>query len=356
MKPNNKHTPLPQAGFTLVEIMVGLTIGMLATVVIMQVFTAFEAQKRTTTGTADAQTNGSIALYNIQRELQMAGYPLFPSGSAGVADSAIECTTLSIDGVADNTAPNRISPVTITNGAAVAGVSSASDTITIRYGNSPMGGIPTQITGPVVGASDVPVTNNFGCQYPDRTLIVNGTACALSTVASTVTGATVVKLQNTAGVAANANLSCLGTWSEVTFAVNNGNLERNGIPIVAGVVNLQAQYGISTIATSNQITLWVDASGGTWAAPTVADRNRIKAVRIAVVARNAKMEPAAVTAACSSLTIAAPTGLCAWEGSAASPAPSINLNDFDANWLSYRYRVYETIIPLRNVIWSKGTL
>ena len=64
------HSRLRQAGFTLVEIMVGMVIGMLATIVILQVLSVFETQKRTTTGTADAQTNGSIALYNISREMQ----------------------------------------------------------------------------------------------------------------------------------------------------------------------------------------------------------------------------------------------------------------------------------------------
>ena len=44
-----------QAGFSLVEIMVGLVIGLLATLVILQVFSVYEGQKRTTTGTADAR-------------------------------------------------------------------------------------------------------------------------------------------------------------------------------------------------------------------------------------------------------------------------------------------------------------
>ena len=91
MRSNIKLQPPPQAGFTLVEIMVGLAIGMLATIVIMQVLSVFETQKRTTTGTADAQTNGNIALYNIERELQMAGYSLIPVGLPSVADSALEC-------------------------------------------------------------------------------------------------------------------------------------------------------------------------------------------------------------------------------------------------------------------------
>jgi prepilin-type N-terminal cleavage/methylation domain-containing protein len=63
-----------QKGFTIVELMVGLAIGLIATLVIMQTFSNFEGNKRSTTGIADAQTNGSIGLYMIQRELQFAGY------------------------------------------------------------------------------------------------------------------------------------------------------------------------------------------------------------------------------------------------------------------------------------------
>lgn len=344
MESSNKRSLFHQAGFTLVEIMVGLAIGMLATLVIMQVFTVFEAQKRVTTGTADAQTNGGIALYNIARELQIAGFPLIP-----VTDSALECTTLTFGA----TGITGISPVVITDGGAAAG---ASDTITLRYGNSLMGGIPTQITAMgAPTANDATVSSNLGCQAGDITLITNGTTCAMSN-ATAVAGTTTVTLANTTAAIAGANLACLGTWNEITYAVNNGNLERNGVPSVTGIVNLQAQYGISATASSNQVTQWVDASGGTWAAPpTVANRNRIKAIRIAVVARNAKMEAATVTATCSSTTAAAPAGLCAWAGSVASPAPTINLNN-DPNWARYRYRVFETIIPLRNVIWSKDTL
>src|SRR5512135_2099464 len=138
--PNIRRTrPLP-SGFTLVEIMVGLAIGMLATLVIMQVFAVFEAQKRTTTGTANAQTNGNIALYNISRELQMAGYALMPTKV-----SPLDCTTLTVGA----TGIAGMFPVTITDGVATAGVS-ASDSITIRYGTSPMGGVPGPITS--VGA------------------------------------------------------------------------------------------------------------------------------------------------------------------------------------------------------------
>ena len=76
MKPNSSHSSFIQAGFSLVEIMVGMVIGLLATLVIVQIMSAFEAQKRVTTGNADAQTNGGITLFGIERDLQMAGFAL----------------------------------------------------------------------------------------------------------------------------------------------------------------------------------------------------------------------------------------------------------------------------------------
>ncbi len=354
---NSKRTR--QSGFTLVELMVGLTIGMLVAVIILQVLSVFEAQKRTTTGTADAQTNGSIALFKIGRELQLAGYPLMPGSSP-----ALKCTTTSYGA----TGITSLSPLSIVDGGG-----GFSDMVTLRYGNAAMGGIPVAITA--MAGSAATMDNNFGCNLGDITLVTNGTTCAVSTAAGLVAGSGVtpssITLADSTAAVAGANLACLGTqWHEVSYRVNGDNLERqdnvNGVtanwePNVAGIVSIQAQYGISAAgllpasANYNQIVQWVDATGA-WVNPAVpVDRNRIKAIRIAVVARNAKMEAANVTAACSSTTSAAPTGLCAWAGSAASPAPAIDLTA-DTNWQRYRYRVFENIIPLRNVIWARSSL
>jgi type IV pilus assembly protein PilW len=355
MTSHNQH-PLfrraTQAGFTLVEIMVGLAIGMLATLIIMQVFSVFETQKRTTTGSADAQTSGSIALFSIERDLQSAGYPLMPPT---LTSSSLQCTALFVNSVAASSV--GLSPVLITDGG------TDSDTLNIRYGDSPLGGIPSQIKA--ISGTVATIDNSLGCRVNDTTLITNGATCAMSTAISiTSTVPATVTLQHNTSAATNAYLACLGTWHEVTFRVNAGNLERRDLavaggnfePIVAGIVNIQAQYGISAAANSNTVTSWVDATGGTWAVPAITDRNRIKAIRIAVVARNAKREATAVTTATCPTTT--PTGLCAWEDSASSPAPTANLSgtDVGADWPNYRYRVFETIIPLRNVIWSKGKL
>lgn len=383
MKPNNRKSQYSQAGFSLVEIMVGLVIGLLATLVITQVFSVFEGQKRSTTGVADAQTNGSIALYTVQRELQIAGYGLLPIGDAGVPDSAIECATVNN---AAAVGVGGISPAIITDGGALAG---ASDSITIRYGTTDTGGIPFSIkTVNIAGPNQVTVDNREGCQANDIALIVNGSTCSFTRVTSLPAAASGVDpaltLQDTTNAIALANLACLQAWNEITYRVNNGNLERcdlaaatanggncnlapatnaNFVPYLNGIVNIQAQYGISSAANSNRVVQWVEPTGIWAATPAVADRNRIKAIRIAIVARNGLLEKEVVTLPCTSLTANAPNGLCAWSAtslspSIASPAPQILLsNDADGtSWQRYRYRVFETVVPLRNMIWSRGTL
>lgn len=353
-----------QVGFTLIELMVGLAIGMLATIIIVQVMSVFGAQRRTTSGSADAQTNGNIALNTIVRDAQQAGYPLFPS-----TNSPLECSSLSFGTLN----ALSIAPAVITDGTATSTVP-ASDSITISYGNSALGGAPAEITA--MAGNVASMGTSLGCAVNDISLATSGNACVFSRVtavsAANVTPATVTLQDNPTPVGTGGSLACLGTWTQVTYAVNpaTANLERtvtiNGTstttPSVVGIINMQAQYGISASASSNAITAWVDATGGTWGAPTIADRNRIKAIRIAVVARNDQPELTDVSSACSSTTTAAAapapetTGVCAWTGTTASPAPTIDLSPGNANWRRYRYRVFETIIPLRNVIWSKATL
>lgn len=365
---------LKQKGFTLVEIMVGLIIGLLVTLVVVNVFRVFEAQKRTTTGNSDAQTNGAIALFNIQRDTQIAGFALPVYGSEFSPFNCPINTTINHDNNA-GTAEIGLSPIVITdsNGA------NASDTIAIRYGDSMKGGIAVDMLAGTA-ANVAQVDTNIGCSLNDVVLIVRQTTpltCSMARVgippaSLTAAGVTPVRiaLNSITNVATGNALACLGVWNEVQYAVTANQLTRSGavaagepsavaVPMVADIVNMQAQYGVSASANSNQVTQWVNATGAwanTAATPTLADRNRIKAIRVAVVARNGLLETANVTDACSSLTAAQPTGLCAWDGAdAGSAAPTIDLSA-DADWRRYRYRVYESVIPVRNIIWSRDVL
>ena len=360
------NRPYLQTGFTLVELMVGMVIGLMATLVIMQVFSVFEGQKRSTMGSSDAQTNGSIALYNITRDLQMAGWGLHPVSDpsdltvSADAYSALRCATLVTEGAASD--PWNLFPLVITDGGAAAG---ASDSVTIRYGDSTKGGIPARITAQAGAVATV--DNSLGCrdpvasaaasQVPDTALLFEGTNCAMTRITALTN--TTITLNYAALAATNVYLSCLGVWNTRAYSIVNNNLDLNGAANVADIINLQAQYGISNTVNDNQIVQWVDATG-IWAAPTVADRNRIRAIRLAVIARNGLQEKTDVSTACSSTTLASPTGVCAWDATStnpviASPAPLVDLSN-DPNWRRYRYRVFETIIPLRNLIWTRSTL
>ncbi len=367
MKSNQQHSFHHQAGFSLIEILVGLAIGLLATLVITQVFSVFEGQKRTTTGSADAQTNGSIALFTIARELRMAGYGLLPT-----TNSPLNCTTLTFGAT---TGITSISPVTITDGGTAAG---ASDSITVRYGNSVSGGVPSPITGVgLLGANDVTIDNNLGCYVGDVAMLITGATCNLTNVTgptdiailpvpSSPPNTTSVTLQSPAGAMVGTNLSCLGAWVTTLFRVNpnydptgasgtansQAYLERSGAPSVADIVNIQAQYGISAASSSNQVSQWVNATGATWAAPSVSDRNRIKDIHLAVVARNGLLEKDKVTSTCTTVKGTVNNGPCAWDDTNVDASPAIDLSN-DPNWQHYRYRVFETIIPLRNMIWAK---
>lgn len=328
-------------GFGLVELMVGMVIGLLATLVIMQVFAIFEGQKRSTTGGADAQTNGSVAVYNIQREAAMAGYglPVFST-----KNPALLCDPLPTHPVNGT----GLFPVFIAEG----GVG-ASDTLTIRYGSTQRGGIP--ISGIFAGTS-VAVVNNMGCQVGDTALVVSGSACAMQTVNALPDNTHITMAAAPAVV--TGNVSCMGTWNEVTFTTAaGGGLTRNGVPSVADVVSLQAQYGLTAapaVKGNNTITEWADAAP---VAPDLAMRLRIRAVRIALITRNGAYEKDVVSYACnppaSPLPIPA-NQTCIWTS---DPAPvNVDMSGLGADWDHYRYTIFETIIPLRNMVWSSNTL
>ncbi|HVL77100.1 MAG TPA: PilW family protein [Noviherbaspirillum sp.] len=334
------------AGFGLAEVMVAVAIGLITTLVITQVMINFDGRKRETTGAADAQLNGSIALYSIQRRLQSAGYGL-PVYSA--QNQPLACDPVAFDNDDDPATADvtvDLFPVRI-----VDGLNGTSDRITLRWGPTQMGGIPIGVTS--VAGNAVGIDNNMMCAVGDVALAMNGASCQMSRVRE-LDGTTQVVLADAGGIALGSSFTCLGNWSETTYQVAGSTLLENGVPVAAGVVSLQAQYGVSDAPSSNQVTAWVDASGD-WAIPAPADRNRIRAVRVAVVARAEQLEAANVTQACSSLTEAGPTGLCAWEGTDDSPAPDLDLSA-TPSWQRYRYRVFETIVPLRNMIWSSDTL
>ena len=105
------------------------------------------------------------------------------------------------------------------------------------------------------------------------------------------------------------------------------------VPVASNIVSLRAEYGRDTTAPMDGT---VDAFDQT-APANACDWSRISAVRFALVARNSELDKASVTTA-------APT----WAAGASAP---IDLTA-DANWQNYRYKTFQTIVPLRNMAWQ----
>lgn len=63
-----------QAGLSLVDVMVGMVIALVATIIIFQVFGVSEQIKRSTTGGSDASQNAAQAMMALEHAVKMAGY------------------------------------------------------------------------------------------------------------------------------------------------------------------------------------------------------------------------------------------------------------------------------------------
>ena len=381
------------AGFTLVEIMVGMVIGMLGLIIMMQVFSLSESQKRTTTGGGDATSNGTIALFGLQRDLRQAGY--------GVSDMNLVGCSLQLP---NGATLDALAPVTI-NDAGITGQDANTDTLLVVYGNSngsPQGDAITAQPALNTYAMATPTSFNSNDQII-ATPQNRATPCNLTL--DTVTGIVAPNVSVATGVAGMANglVFNLGKAPKIhAYAIRNGNLTvcdymlndcgnaaNNAnttiwVPISNNIVSLNAQYGRDTmlgltplVTTMDGIVDWYDqttpwgpssipayAQGTAQPSPPMAPGvpgptyqcafERISAVRLAVVARNASFEKTAVT-------IIAPT----WGGSTAHTPPNppivgdsigwsadpIDLSS-NATWQNYRYAVIQTVVPLRNLAWQ----
>jgi type IV pilus assembly protein PilW len=195
-----------------------------------------------------------------------------------------------------------------------------------------------------------PQTRGASCTLTlDHVASVAGTSVTVTTGVARVIGDILFNLGQVPKVAAYAIRR--GNLTACDYIANDcGNAANNGsaavwVPIANNIVSLRAQYGRDTTATMDGIVDVYDqttppaatlATGCNWA--------RISAVRLALVARSAQFEKTAVTTA-------APV----WDGSSAdnpagSAASPVDLSG-NASWQNYRYKVFQTVVPIRNISW-----
>lgn len=368
-----------QSGMSLVELMVGMAIGLIGITIITHLYLVNEKYKRSTTGSGTAQVNGAIALYTLERDIRMAGFGLNHSGALGCSCDKVanpDCSAVqyyyngvysSPPGPAGGALPPlEFVPVKIIETA------NLPDSITMLYGNDPERMLPGKLTESMPQpSSEFKVDGTAGYTINDMVLVTNGASCMMTQVTQVQSAAAHLQhnpgqsLWNPAGggsalpaFPAGANLFNLGnpvwrTYSidsaatksklqfmEVMTATGGPTAAGGAIPIIDDIVDLQAQYG-KDMDDNGVVETWntvQPVNGAQW--------QQVLAVRVAVLARSGNYERPEVAGGPCEATTTAPK----WGDEAA-------LQDFPTLLVAgalpscYKYRVFETIIPLRNMIW-----
>ena len=386
-KDHRRHS----SGFSLVEILVGMVIGMIGIIVIMQVFTLFEGQKRTTGGGSEAQNTGAIALSSISDDIRQGGYGFNLINLIG-------CSVVLRPGVT----LNAMAPVTI-NSASIPAGDANTDTLLIAYGNSDILPEANSIVLPAIDASHLSVQSYKSFQVGDYVIATPlGRSCtainpAILNQVTTVTNPTLTITPGGATAVTPGLLFNLGKTVTIhAYAVRNGNLtvcdymvndcgsagnvtpldSTVWVPIAGNIVSLRAQYGQDI--TNNEPSVVsanlgvmdgvVDIYSQTSPANTGVVKDacgwlRTLSIRLALVARNTQLEKTAVTAAAplwegSSAANNNPNWAGSTAGASANPIDLTKypdgtlmpqLTDLTYQWQHYRYKVFQTTVPIRNI-------
>lgn len=377
------------AGFSLVELMVSIVIGLLAVLFATRIMTDSEASKRGALGGSDSMQNGMMAMFSISGDAEQAGY--------GLNDPILNgCDTIFKDSKGYELAPARrddadVTP--LTGAVIVPGADGMPDQLTLYAGSAPGGTGTTRLLTNYIGGNQLVVDRElYGFAVGDVIVVApeNGEGqCALAQVAAlTAQGASpalgigdIRHRYNTGAMGRNFDGSAsrifnLGPESGLSFhtwLVENGvlrlratNLGADGgaaHAVADNIVSLKAQYGFDKRGAADfdpelgmQVGEWssemIDADGD-GVEGGAGDYQRIAALRIAVVARAKTPERPGADGVCTAQPAvikvfgsAQPHGVDPVEVEL-----DVRVKDDPVDWRCYRYRTFETIVPMRNTGW-----
>jgi len=337
----NEHNR--QHGFTTVEILVGVVIGLLVCLTALSTFTFMETQKRSTMGRNGALSNGGLALFQIENEAKHAGLGLMTT-------SAFVCSTANL-GYKGTVLLNKspLYPVLITDGG------TGSDSIKFAYLNSLSGATTIKIAKDMDSASGTIYTNVDPNTSSGNLLLLreSGYPCTFRQVSSVAASGSGYAVTHTSG---DYNVSTSSFTQPITYVsgdyvaftsgltwvkydVSNGTLrETDNITgttrtIADSVVGMKAYYGVSDASTSSAKSI------SSWQSPssfTVSDTNllKVRAIRVGVALRSPERDNSCPGTS-STLTL--------WDS-----GPTIDISGV-TDWKCYKFQTYSMIIPLFNV-------
>lgn len=276
-----------QQGFSLVELMVALVIGLVVSLAVFSALNTFEGRKRTVSSVNDIDQAGNYAVYALDKWLRSAG-----SGFTQGAGASFGCTlTAARNGVqvlprtAALPAPFaslstgtanvfKLIPLLIVPGATTPSLSGASsDGLVVMAGNSGSGEVATGFSAKPT-ASQLTINSTKGFRGGDQILLSDlsaaptGVPCLIEEVATGFTGGATPGLSLAANTG-NTHYYYQGTVNSVTITsfadvtndvvFNLGNV-KNGSPptfVVLGVGDNNTLFGFDLLQNQNPL------SGGT---------------------------------------------------------------------------------------------
>jgi type IV pilus assembly protein PilW len=361
-----------QMGFTLIEVLVGIVIGLIALLAIFQTISVWEARTRASTAGGDAQIAGTLAMFNLERDIRQAGQGFGtapPSDMNCLVDASVAGTPTQFQlapvEIVDNTLlgiPDEIRVLYGSSAFFASRESYSTSTLTTKHTKRRDGFRPGDVAVVTSGSLGLPGSSVCSLVQITADSDPDGVTLAHDTVAYAdfYKGANQVsKYNNAAGTPGytSGNLYSMGpgprrnVWRIAAGAFGFvDSLQPNAAPfeVADQVIDVKAMYGLD----GDGDTMISDLEW-TKALPPSPDFTRILAIRVALLVRSRNYEKPGAA----SVTTVAPT----W-GPAATPFVMTNVSggpDGHAsgdpstdNWRNYRYRVFEKAIPLRNVIWG----
>jgi len=392
----NLYRKLPRAGgFSLVELMVSIVIGLLAILFATRIMTDNERNKDAALGSADSMQNGMLAMFSMSLDAEQAGFGLNDPLLLG-------CNTLFNDSQGYRLAPATRAGVTIAPLAplVIENNPTGSDRITMYAGSAPGGTAVLRLSANYLNGGNALTVDRvpYGFNLGDVLVVAPetpGDNCALSQVGQDPAGDAAPPAIQQLRIGGNgqrfnnggaglgqaytgntARVFNLGPGNRLAFrswSVQSGYLRlqstdmagaANASQAVAdNIVLLKAQYGFDTrpaiefdSATDARIGRWsstmIDADGA-GGAGSAGDFGRVVAVRLALVARSKNPQRPPVNGDCTATT-QAPTLFGSTQPSGVTAVPvtlGLTVAGDTVDWRCYNYRVFETIISLRNAGW-----
>jgi type IV pilus assembly protein PilW len=368
-----------EAGFTLIDLLVAVALGLALTLAITLMLVRYESGRRSTTSMNDTTIGSAYVSYALDRLVRSAGsgYTQAWRNAFGCQVFASRSGTTTLPRATAFPAPFaavpqavRLAPVVIHAGAGTDG----SDVLAIQTGSSGLGESPLPVMPGSAKAVNLRLSSTLGLRDSDLVMVFqDATVCMVQQVAAGFAGGTNQQLDfggiyaddDINGVLLSSMGSPLSAWIAPLGNLNGNQPQfqlvgvganatlvshdmlqlggnNNVVAIADGVADLRARYGVDT-NNDNVIDDWRDPAVAPWNAATLLDGSgasrarlsQIVALRLAVLVRTQAPERNSPTAGQIPL----------FADLAASATRTLTAAEQQLRW-----RTVDFTIPLRNVL------